>query len=160
MAISKIVQDSINGGVVGTGQAFFGYPPASNQSITNGTWTKVTLTSTTWTSTASSGYVSGSSRFVAPVAGYYYFAGSAYFASSTAMTTAKLALYLNGSAQAYGPFPGQLATTDTVTTVTNMMQLAAGDYVELYAITAGGTGQVVAQYSSYTYLQGILLKAA
>jgi hypothetical protein len=143
----------------GTTPAFMGYPPASNQSITNNVWTKVTLSNTTWSVGTTYGYSTTNSRFTAPVAGYYMFLGSAYFASSTNMTTAKLALYLNGSAQAYGPFPsGNIAATDALATVSNMMQLAAGDYVELYAVTAGGTGQVVVQYSSYTYLQGMFVR--
>ena len=141
----------------GTTPAFFAYPPASNQSLTNGTWTKVTLSNTSWNVGTTYGYSTANSRFTAPVAGYYYIAGSAYFASSTSMTAARLALYYNGSASFYGPFT-PIATTDAITTVTGMYQLAAGDYIELYAYTTGGTGQVIVQYSSYTYMQGMFVR--
>jgi hypothetical protein len=141
----------------GTTPAFFAYPPASNQSLTNGTWTKVTLSNTSWNVGTTYGYSTANSRFTAPVAGYYYIAGSAYFASSTNMTAARLALYYNGSASFYGPFT-PIATTDAITTVTGMYQLAAGDYIELYAYTTGGTGQVIVQYSSYTYMQGMFVR--
>ena len=57
----------------------------------------------------------------------------------------------------YGPFQN-ISTTDTINTVTGMFQLAAGDYIELYGYTNGGTGQVIAQYSSYTYLQGMFVR--
>jgi hypothetical protein len=143
----------------GTTPAFMAYPPAANQSLTNNVWTKVTLSQTTWSVGTTYGYSTANSRFTAPVSGYYLFFGSAYFASSTNMTTAKLALYNTGSAQFYGPFPnGNIAATDALATVSAMIQLAAGEYIELYAITAGGTGAVVVQYSSYTYLQGMFVR--
>ena len=141
----------------GTTPAFFAYPPASNQSLTNDTWTKVTLSNTSWNVGTTYGYSTANSRFTAPVAGYYYFAGSAFFASSTNMTAARLALYVSGSPGFYGPFT-PISTTDVITTVTGMFQLAASDYIELYGYTTGGTGQVIAQYSSYTYLQGMFVR--
>ena len=141
----------------GTTPVFMGYPPASNQSITNNVWTKVTLSNTTWSVGTTYGYSTANSRFTCVTPGYYYFAASAYFASSTNMTSARLALYYNGSASFYGPFQ-PISTTDTINTVTGMFQLAAGDYIELYGYTNGGTGQVILQYSSYTYLQGMFMR--
>lgn len=141
----------------GTTPAFSAYPPASNQSLTNNVWTKVTLSNTTWSVTTTYGYSTANSRFTCVTPGYYYFAGSAYFASSTNMTSSRLALYYNGSAGFYGSFQ-PISTTDMITTVTGMFQLAAGDYIELYAYTNGGTGQVIAQYGSYTYLQGMFMR--
>lgn len=141
----------------GTTPAFFGYPPASNQSLSNNTWTKVTLSNTSWSVGTTYGFSTSTSRFTAQVAGYYYFAASAYFASSTAMNSARLALYYNGSGGFYGPF-NDIATTDAINAVTGMFQLAVGDYIELYAYTNGGNSPQVVQYSSYTYLQGMFLR--
>jgi hypothetical protein len=148
---------SVPAGITGI-PAFFAYPPASNQSLTNNTWTKVTLSNTSWNVGSTYGYSTANSRFTATVPGYYYFAGSAYFASSTNMTSSRLALYYNGSAGFYGPFQ-PISTTDMITTVTGMFQLAVGEYIELYAYSNGGTSAQVAQYSSETYLQCMFLRS-
>lgn len=88
-------------------------------------------------------------RFVAPVAGFYYFYSAAAFANSNA----RLMLYKNGSEIKRG---SQLvATANLGAVVSGLIQLAATDYVEVFLFTAGVATGTTGAIS--TYFDGYLV---
>jgi hypothetical protein len=164
MPISKIVQDSINGGVAGSGPAFYSYANAgSEQTISQATWTKVTLggelfdTNNNFTS----------SRFTPTVAGYYQINGSVgHNFTVTAPKTTGVALYKNGSV-----YVRNLLDTSYSTLTVGLYWLGqplsslvyfngSTDYIELYCFANSGSGSQIKQVSEETYLQGVLVRAA
>ena len=93
MPISKIVQDSLNGGVAGSGPAFSAYSTAT-QSFSSGTFTKVQFNNETF-DTNSNFDSSTNYRFTPTVAGYYQI--NAIMSIDAGMTYAQITIYKNGS---------------------------------------------------------------
>lgn len=147
MAISKIVQDSLNGGVVGNGPAFSAYA-SSNQSISSGVFTKVQIDTEVFDTNNNF----ASYRFTPTVAGYYQINGAVQFASAGVNNLASI--YKNGS-EIYRGTQGSIFQ-NIATGLVSMN--GSTDYLELYCyVTGGGT---VAGGSSSTFFNGVLVRAA
>lgn len=90
-------------------------------------------------------------RFTAPVAGFYFFEGSCAVSTTTA-TRFFCSIYKNGAEVKRGSDPNLSAGNIYVAQVTGFIQLALGDYVEIYNFTSasqtGATGQTTS-FSGY-----------
>ena len=128
----------------------------TTQALSASTWTKVTLNTEDYDTGAfdhATNY-----RFTAPKAGKYQFNGSIYFASFSDGELIKVRLYKNGSAVSESMT--RLGNNDNNSaTISDVLSLAATDYVELYA-WASGTPSLTGQDSGclQTYLSGALIK--
>lgn len=93
-------------------------------------------------------------RFVAPVAGFYFFEAEAgnTVAASTSMF---VALYKNGTKYATGSGAGS-AAAGTYCQVAALIQLAANDYVEAWFIGGGGS---VMGVTADCHMSGFLVSA-
>lgn len=146
MAISKVVQDSLNGGVAGTGPAFSAsHSTGGDQSVSANTWTKV-LYETEEYDTAS---CFSSSRFTPNVAGYYQVNASLYGGG-----TLQQMVYKNGSQNKY---VGSNAGSGVVQGSCVVYLNGSSDYIEIYGNTTS-----TAFYTSSTniWFQATLVKAA
>ncbi len=96
--------------------------------------------------------VTNKGRFTAPVAGFYQFNGSLNIATGSTFQSAQL--FKNGSLLVGGSqhAAGAISSTENVSA---LVQLAAGDYVELFALA----GAVVAinNTANYTWFMGYLV---
>lgn len=143
--------------------AFRARPATSTQSVSNNTWTKITL----GTEDFDTANCFASSTFTPTVAGYYQLNGSVYCTNSSGnMTQARCNIYKNGSTEVYGGFylfngAGD-NNTDSIATVSGLVYLnGSTDYVELYGYIGGSsTSPVFAGYTSYTIFSGCLLRGA
>ena len=153
MAISKVVQDSINGGVAGTGPAFSAYQ-SSSQSITAGSFTKVQFQTEEF-DTNNCFDNTTNYRFQPTVAGYYQISGSVAVGVSACYVL--ITIYKNGSEfkrvnysnpSSYNGMSGSALVYLNGST----------DYVEFYTLIQ--TTQILNTSSSTTYFQGALVRAA
>jgi hypothetical protein len=116
------------------------------------TYTKITLASETYDVGANF----ADSKFTAPVDGYYMITGAISFAAATADKVHLCSIYKNGSA-----IFGAAATpgsTQTSATASDIVYLAATDYVELYYYHEGATTTDINAGPVFTYMTVILLK--
>lgn len=167
MAISKIVQDSLNGGVAGNGPAFSA--SANNTtSCSNGSATKVAFdtkdfdTATCFNNTNSTVTLNGLSvpaySFCPNVAGYYQVSS---ILCSTATNTAYIApeIYKNGSY--YRWIGGGAASSNYLIGAGSMLIYlnGTGDYISLYCY-AGGATFSVGGATQYNYFSASLVRGA
>ena len=93
-------------------------------------------------------------RFVAPVSGFYSFHGSANH-SLAASSVAVIGLYKNGAQEIQG---NQLLNGNALANhqgvVTGLLQLVAGDYIEMHVYGSGGAGSLG---KAATFLHGFLV---
>jgi len=126
----------------------------------NGAWTtgspaKVALDTKTF-DTGTNFDVVTNNRFVAPIAGFYFFTGSVSMTLGDTSIIQAL-LYKNGSLAKVGLAIGNGGGPTSVTgQVAGLIQLSATDYIELWAYGAGATGLTGA---TLTYLDGFLVSA-
>jgi hypothetical protein len=131
MPISKIVQDSINGGVAGSGPAFSAYKNSGAQSLTSGTGTKITFDTEFFDTNNNF----ASSRFTPTVAGYYQISASISTSGSTALTRIILTLWKSGGE--YSTFI-DLNGTGVRFSGSQLVYLnGTTDYVEMYGLLIG-----------------------
>jgi hypothetical protein len=116
----------------GTGPAFSAYN-TSSQSVSNNTFTKVTLQTEVFDTNNNF----ASSTFTPTVAGYYQINGLLR-ATGTSMTGAIAVLYKNGSVYTYGQAFDGVSISSAQLTVTEVIYMnGSTDYLELYGyITA------------------------
>ena len=144
--------------VTAAGAAFSAYLPTTNQTVTSGAWTKVSLSAKTFdTNTffdATTNY-----RFLPTIAGYYLITFSVAFAG-TAMTTAGGAIYKNGAAYAYGTKQAPVGSTTQYRSTGSAVVYFNGstDYLELWGICTDATPAFFAA-STDTFLNGTALNA-
>ena len=156
MPISKIVQDSINGGVAGSGPAFSAWK-SSNQSITSNTFTKVTFDTEEFDTNNNF----TSSTFTPTVAGYYQVNSACdLFASVGTGTRTSIRLYKNGSFFKAGN-EVQILNTAEMSCLLNVLVYMNGttDYLEVYALM-NATSPLVAGAQTITYFQACLVRGA
>ena len=155
MAISKIVQDSINGGVAGSGPAFSAYKSNTlgTQSITANTYTKVTFDIKDFETVS----CFSASRFTAPVAGYYQINAEIDLGG---LSTLLVAIFKNGSEYKRGT--GTTTGTESYLGVSTLVYMnGSTDYLEVYALSSGNTGSIYATASGqYTWFNGCLVRSA
>lgn len=128
---------------------------ASNQSISSGTNTKITWDTEEWDTDSAF----ASNKFTVPSgkAGKYHFSGIVIVRNIDDGEISSLRVHINGSDSANGlnhyRFNYQGAATDTMTflPISVDVDLAAGDYVELYIYHNEGSAQNVdAGYSRWS----------
>lgn len=100
----------------------------SSQSIPNTTWTKVQLNSETY-DTGNNFDSTTNYRFTAPVAGSYFVKGRTTYGG--ALFASLAAIYVNGVSYEVVASDNR-SYTDNMAQVTDVIELNAGDYVELY----------------------------
>jgi hypothetical protein len=146
-------------GVAGTGPAFSARPATSTQSVSNNTWTKVTLGTEEFDTNSNF----ASSTFTPTVAGYYQLNGFLFCTNSGGvMTAVRCNIYKNGSDAIWGGFIAPVAATDAIASVSGIVYLnGTTDYVELYGYIGGSsTSPVFAGATNYTQFNGCLVRAA
>jgi hypothetical protein len=137
---------------------------SGNQTISNATVTLITLGSEEFDTNSNF----ASSRFTPTVAGYYQISSGALFASGNNMDYSQIRLYKNGtsgsllkissyySPATLGKFSEQLNTCDALVSMNGTT-----DYLEIYAFASStSTLTIVGGASFYTYMQGVLVRAA
>lgn len=97
-------------------------------------------------------------RYTAPVSGYYFVA-SAFTASMSATNGAYIQVRLNGSTIVLqgSQWVTGAATANNQPGVSGLVQLAAGDYLE---VLAGGTGGAGGTGRAYVYFHGFLVSSS
>jgi len=132
--------------------AFYAYVNGSAQSVSDNTFTKVTLAGTLLdTDSAFS-----SNKFTVPSgkAGNYFLSGSAGYDSSTDWDFHNVYIYKNGSSISRISNRQEYDTTNKTSVVTT---LAVGDYIELYVRQIQGGSQTLRSHVDEVYLQGFKL---
>jgi len=137
---------------------------ASNQTLSNATTTLITL----GTEEFDTNNNFSSSRFTPTVAGYYQINAGTLFASGNNMDYSQARLYKNGtggtllkissyySPAVAGKFSEQLNVISCIVSMNGTT-----DYLELYGFgSSTSTLTVVGGASFYTYMQGVLVRAA
>jgi len=152
MAISKIVQDSINGGVAGTGPAFSAQ--LSTTSIPNTTWTKITYGTENFDTNSNF----ASSRFTPTVAGYYQINANMRYANSIAGTVVQIAIYKNGSMYTLVS-NGVQSVTRALCASTLLYCNGSTDYVEIYTYQNSGSTENTDAAEYYTFSGGMVRSA-
>ena len=151
-----VQKDGVTQGIYGNIPTFGAYK-STNQSITTATWTKVIFEVEEFDT--NNNFVS--STFTPTVAGYYSITVSLDVgAASTSMTAARAAIYKNGGQWRFLPGPYSItATSEFVTGGTALIYMnGTTDYLESY-IWISGTSPVCYSGQSWTYFQGVLVKA-
>jgi hypothetical protein len=96
-------------------------------------------------------------RFTAPIAGFYQFNGCTGISAASGTTVIYAALYKNGSLYSQGSLYGSTAGTSSVAAnVSDIISLAANDYVELW-VFCNGTAAMVSGTSTNNYFSGSLV---
>jgi hypothetical protein len=137
----------------------FSAKPATTQSVSNNTWTKVTLGTEIFDTNSNF----ASSTFTPTVAGYYQINGSIFCTcSSGVMTQVRCNVYKNGGDSLWGYFISPISATDAIATVSGITYLnGTTDYVELYGYIGGSSvGPVFAGATDYTQFNGCLVRSA
>tara|TARA_R110002074_G_scaffold227353_1_gene398917 strand:- start:144 stop:665 length:522 start_codon:yes stop_codon:yes gene_type:complete len=135
--------------------AFYAYVNGSAQSVSNDTFTKVTLAGTLLdTDSAFS-----SNKFTVPSgqAGNYFLSGSAGYDSATDWDVHFVLIYKNGTSISKASNRQEYDTLNKTSVVTT---LAVGDYIELYVRQIQGGSQNLRTASDEVYLQGFKLIGA
>lgn len=136
------------------GPAFSAYL-ASNQSISNGTYTKVTFDTEEFDTNNNF----ASSRFTPTVAGYYQINGG-ISAGTSVITAAVVKIYKNGSAYKAGTAIGGTTFTFFGLSVSSIIYLnGSTDYVELYGYVTATT-PIFTGGQDQTWFNGSLVRGA
>jgi hypothetical protein len=139
--------------------AFGARPATSSQSVSNNTWTKVTLGTEEFDTNSNF----ASSTFTPTVAGYYQLNASLFCTcSSGVMTQVRCNIYKNGGDALWGYVIAPISASDAIGIVSGIVYLnGTTDYVELYGYIGGSsTGPVFAGATNYTQFTGCLVRAA
>jgi hypothetical protein len=120
----------------------FNATKSSNQSLSASTWTKITWDATTFN--IGSTFSTADDKLTTTRAGLWQFGGNSTMYGSSA--AAYVRLYVNGVASAYNTNNGSYAGIQ----LSQILNLASGDYVELYAFwDAGGSPTYDATASNF-----------
>ena len=135
----------------------FGANLTSNQNLSSGAWTKLSLATELWDT--DSAYDTSNYRFTVPTgkAGRYLINGGMELNSIVADKIVQIAYRKNGSALAgsshrdYPPY----SSPDIKFTSTTIMDLAEGDYIEMYMYHNSGSTEIL--NSNETFFGGFKL---
>lgn len=156
---SRINKNFVNTTIAGTlyrtnATQFRAYLAGPDVALTDATFTKVPLSAESF-DLGGNFDASVNNRFTAPLAGRYHFTGHVAVSTSLASTDEVVALlYVNGSAVSRGQ---ALFGSIGVAAVSDTLQLAAGDTVELYVWAnqaAGSSGHLILADQDRTFLTG------
>jgi len=150
---ANITSGKLASGVLPTNTPSFLVQKNTNQSISSGTWTKLT-----WeTEVYDTNNAFASDKFVAPIAGKYFISASTYIDEIDAGEEASLRFALNGTQTNMGRVNGQSGGADLNVFINThyIFSLSVDDYVEVYAQhNEGGTRPA---YSSSSFFSGFKL---
>ena len=136
--------------------AFLAYDASSgHQELTHGSWQIVPFDTT---SINTGGHYNTSTyRFVAPVAGLYFFYLQLYMAKEGG--TRYCGIYKNGSSVALSQIGSSTSTDDGTATATRILELSVNDYVQPYIFHSVDTSTSYYSNASgvYSYFMGYLL---
>ena len=156
---AAVTQGMLASGLAGHGPAFSAYRSA-NQSINNGTFTKVQVDTEEF-DTASNYDNSTNYRFTPTVSGYYQINAEVKMAASSA--TLLVSIYKNGAEAKRGNQSGLAASSGQAASVSCLIYLnGSTDYIELYVLqSSGGALNVEGGNNGTTnYFQAFLARAA
>lgn len=144
---------------VGSGAAFRAYRTVT-QTITTAAHTKVQFNVESYD--VASAFDSANSKFVAPVAGKYFFAAALHFDSGSwsAGDTIMLGIYKNGAMHSrvrLNPFSG--ASILPTAAISDVLDLAAADYVEMYIYQNSGVSRDVSNTAGELWFSGYRMGA-
>jgi len=95
-------------------------------------------------------------RYTAPVDGFYSFSGQIRLSASNGNAFGAV-LFKNGAQISLGPVLVMAAAFDQGFNVTDILQLSAGDYIELYLVNGDAGSRTVIGTATQTYLAGHLI---
>jgi hypothetical protein len=127
---------------------------ANQTGIVTGTATKVTFTNEAFD--VGSSYDAPNSKFVAPIAGKYLFTAALYYIGGVVDQAVYYLLFYKNGSEFLSPSTYASGTSVTVT-ATILLDLAPGDYVEVYAFGTGTGNKTVSGHAAYTFFQGARL---
>jgi len=156
IADANITQAKLASGVAGTGPAFSAYKSNSSgtQTITTNVYTKVTFDTEDFDTNNNF----ASSRFTPTVAGYYQINAEIDMGGSGLMI---IGIFKNGSEfkRGSGVTAGMSEAYCTVASLIDMN--GTTDYLEIYALSQGGTGSIYASaVGLYAWFNGCLVRSA
>lgn len=126
---------------------------STTQSISgSGTWSKITFNTEDY-DTGNNFDNATNYRFTAPVAGYYFFSASVQSGQGSGNNAFRSALYKNGTVISQGAY---LTTNNPTSQVVDTIQLAAGDYVEVFGYNSAA-GSININATTETYFSGHLV---
>lgn len=165
MPISKIVQDSINGGVAGSGPAFSVSGNNSNsQSVSANTTTKINFYTTAGSSyywDTASCWDNTNKRFTPTVAGYYTFSTNLGTAGWSSGNQFNLIFRKNGSVDRWTKgFTSSSGNDIYMNGTCTLYMNGSSDYVEVYLFNNGGNTITVRNEAERTWFTGSLSRAA
>jgi|LakMenE01Jun11ns_1017448.scaffolds.fasta_scaffold9559769_2 hypothetical protein len=151
---SVSAQSAFPPNIAGNGPAFRA-KPSTNQSVTSGVYTKVTLGTEDWDTNNNF----ASSRFTPTVAGYYFINGALYATFSGSATYIWALIYKNGVSEISGNLNVPVQASDGIGIVNGLVYLnGSTDYVELYCYLSGTSPSV--STSANTQFSGFLARSA
>ena len=149
---NTITQGMIASNVAGTGPVFRAYTTVNQTGVPPSTQTKVLFP----TEQFDIGGNFASSRFTAPIDGYYHFSSSVHILAAQGLP--QITLYINGAIAVYGSIQ-QVSTNDNVSpNLSAEVYLNAGDYAEAYAYSTNATSFF--GNSALTWFSGFLVRGA
>jgi hypothetical protein len=157
MPISKIVQNSVDTGVAGSGPAFSAYN-STPTSCSNTVTTKILLQTETFDTNNNF----ASSTFTPTVAGYYQINAGCCFSFTVNNAGIYIFIFKNGTSIAGASTVSTSSTYPAACTSTVVYMNGTTDYIELYGQQKSGSTQSTAQFNTLdaTYMSGCLIKAA
>lgn len=152
---ATITQAEIATPVAGTGPAFSAYKASGNQSVANGTWTKLQFNTEYFDTNNNFDNVTNY-RFTPSVAGYYFIQGSVNYNPATS-NAGFVAIYKNGNQTTIGNNAAFAASVYTVMNCSGMIYMnGMTDYLECYCYQASGSSLTALAYQ----FSGALVRAA
>jgi hypothetical protein len=150
----NITQAQIATGVAGTGPAFSANA-ATTQSISNQTYTKVTLGTEVFDTNSNF----ASSRFTPTVAGYYQINAGIFYNTSATTGLGQILIYKNGS-EVNGTVSNMSASGYCGLSIATLTYCnGTTDYIELYTYHAFGTAQNVSSGTT-VFMTGAMVRSA
>ena len=140
-------------GVGGVNTPAFRAYLSGNQSISSDSAVKINFDAETFDT--NNAYDTSTYKFTVPSgqAGKYFF----YCQLRKGTTTSNLTLvyfYVNGSSKGY---VRQTTASQNTNQISHIIDLSAGDYVEIYAYDAGGSASILSNADNYSYFTGYKL---
>jgi hypothetical protein len=135
--------------------AFRAYAASSQLNLTANTWTKINIDTKNFD--YGSNFDTTNKRFVAPVAGYYQINCAGEFTTRTNSATYEIAIYVNGAAVSVKRYSTNAAGDAMGLVISDVVRLAAGDYVEMFMKSNNASTNDTLEGSIYTYMSGCIL---
>ena len=155
---NSITQSMMSTGLAGTGPAFSAYL-SSNQSPSGSTYTKIQFDTEEFDT--DSCFNTSTYKFTPTVAGYYQVNATIGFdATSVNPQWGGVAIYKNGAVVRQNRVTGNTYTSCAAPVSSVVYLNGSTDYLEIFAITNGGTGVFVSSSGQWSNFSAALVRAA